>query len=476
MQKSFLISRKTLFWLLATVIFVIPLYMKFPFIRLPKTVISIRLEDFLVLVVVGAWFGHMISTKRVIKIFKSDIVFLLLTFLAVSAFSVFSGVYLTKTIKWTLGSLHLIRRLEYLIFLPLVAYVVNTRVLRQKTVSLMFIVALIANLYGLGQKWLRFPAVSTTNAELSKGKVFFLGIGDRVSATFAGHYDLAVFLMMIICMGVPLFIYLIGKKEILKAGFVGMVTLLSFFVLVLTAARFSFLAAFLGIGIAIILVGNKKYILFLILIFSLIMAYPSQLRNRIWATVKVNLLQSFSSFSGVTSEQQNRGRLNIPTLPLTNNEQAPRSGEIPDIAPGEPTDSVDLGVYRSLAIRTNIEWPRAIRAFIKNPFFGTGFSSLGLATDNDYLRSLGESGIFGLTAFILLLAYVFKILIKTYRNATGFDKYLLTGIIALYVAYLANAIFIDVFEASKNATVFWIIIGLAFSVYNQKQNHANINR
>src|SRR3990167_10675400 len=54
---------------------------------------------------------------------------------------------------------------------------------------------------------------------------------------------------------------------------------------------------------------------------------------------------------------------------------------------------VPVAEDRSFNIRLKAEWPRAIRAFLKNPVLGTGYSSVGLAVDNDYLRSLAESGI-----------------------------------------------------------------------------------
>ena len=59
---------------------------------------------------------------------------------------------------------------------------------------------------------------------------------------------------------------------------------------------------------------------------------------------------------------------------------------------------------RSVSIRLNVEWPRAIRAFSKNPLLGTGYSSITLATDNDFLRLLGEVGLVGALAFFLIFA------------------------------------------------------------------------
>ena len=81
----------------------------------------------------------------------------------------------------------------------------------------------------------------------------------------------------------------------------------------------------------------------------------------------------------------------------------------------------------------NVEWPRAIRALKKNPLLGTGYSSITLATDNDYLRLLGETGVLGFLAFLLigvrlikryLIAYPFK---KLKEVETGFIVGLIGG-------------------------------------------------
>ena len=72
---------------------------------------------------------------------------------------------------------------------------------------------------------------------------------------------------------------------------------------------------------------------------------------------------------------------------------------------------------RSTNIRLNVEWPRAIRAFSKNPLLGTGYSSISLATDNDYLRALGEVGFLGFISFSLIFVKLIEVLIKAYRKS-----------------------------------------------------------
>ena len=124
-------------------------------------------------------------------------------------------------------------------------------------------------------------------------------------------------------------------------------------------------------------------------------------------------------------------------------------------APQAPED-------RSFNIRLKAQWPRAVRAFLKNPVLGTGYSSVGLATDNDYLRSLAESGILGLLAFLLIIIRFFKTSLPHIINfhLTLESIFILSATLALF-SLLLNALFIDVFEASKIALLTWLTLGLA---------------
>ena len=122
--------------------------------------------------------------------------------------------------------------------------------------------------------------------------------------------------------------------------------------------------------------------------------------------------------------------------------------EVPDAL--KPTEVLE---DRSLNIRLKASWPKAIRALYKNPVLGTGFSSVGLAIDNDYLRQLAETGILG----TLALALIYIRLAKSWL----FSKNKFTLVMScVTVGLLANAVFIDIFEASKIAIVFWLLAGV----------------
>ena len=115
----------------------------------------------------------------------------------------------------------------------------------------------------------------------------------------------------------------------------------------------------------------------------------------------------------------------------------------------------------SFTTRFQAEWPRNWKAFVSSPLFGTGYSSLTLATDNDYLRAIGETGLIGLISFLLIFVTLGMFMKKT---ASGVDdeivKAFLFGLVGGIVGLLINAVLIDVFEASKVAEPLWMLLGI----------------
>jgi hypothetical protein len=135
-----------------------------------------------------------------------------------------------------------------------------------------------------------------------------------------------------------------------------------------------------------------------------------------------------------------------------------------------PEVDADVGVARSGEIRFNAEWPRAITAFRRNPLVGSGLGSITLATDNDYLRNLGESGLFGFISFFtIMLFFIFKTLPLLFKKNKTIYNLLSIIFLGGLLTTLANAIFIDVFEASKTAYLFWIMMGLYYKSLIIKQ-------
>jgi len=114
----------------------------------------------------------------------------------------------------------------------------------------------------------------------------------------------------------------------------------------------------------------------------------------------------------------------------------------------------------SFATRLQVEWPRAIKAFIKYPILGKGPSAITEATDNDFLRWLGEFGLFGTLSFLAILFLMAKELFLAIRSSQKDENILLLAVLFSMFGLLINATYIDVFEASKVAYQFWMIMGL----------------
>ena len=122
----------------------------------------------------------------------------------------------------------------------------------------------------------------------------------------------------------------------------------------------------------------------------------------------------------------------------------------------------------SVATRLQVEWPRAIKAFLSYPLFGKGPSSITEATDNDYLRSLGEFGIVGTVLFMFILGKLFFTLFFAAKKGS-LEQLPLAGVLAGFFGLLINATMIDIFEASKVAFIFWMIMGMTIG-YLAKKN------
>ena len=125
----------------------------------------------------------------------------------------------------------------------------------------------------------------------------------------------------------------------------------------------------------------------------------------------------------------------------------------------------------SSAIRFDALWPMAIKGFLRNPLLGSGYSTLNKiqvsdfteaeSTDNDYLRVLGETGILGFVSFFGIIAIVFKIVYqKINKIKSRFFYSFIIGMMGGIMALLINAVYIDVFEASKIAFIFWAMIAI----------------
>lgn len=137
----------------------------------------------------------------------------------------------------------------------------------------------------------------------------------------------------------------------------------------------------------------------------------------------------------------------------------------------------------SMAIRLDTLWPNAIKGFMSDPIFGKGYATLNKenvndftyadSTDNNFLRTLGETGLLGFITFYGCVGVVLYISARAVRDGDYLEKAMGIGVAAGTVGLLINAVYIDVFASSKVALTYWAVAGILLSFY-AIQHHRSI--
>jgi len=480
----------------ALLILAVPLYPKFPLIRIPGSWVSVRLEDFLIAVIFLFWLQTIIPRRH--EFFKNTLNRLFLIYFAIGFLSFLTAVLVTKSVSLNLGFLHTLRRIEYMG----VFFIAVSSVRKPKDLlfyfEVFFLTVFLVFLYGIGQKFFGLPVISTMNVEFAKGLALHYMPGARVNATFAGHYDLGAWLVLLVPIIVATFFTF---KKIWQKLLTLLVFLSSFWLLLASASRISFAAYLVTITLTLWFIKRKAWILpiLIISIFASFFSTPLASRYsqafqvsvgkffrenniRIETTALVELKEKFIQKPTPTPTPTPIPVPQPPAAPPGKKTVPPKPKRyiLPTPTP-TPSASKDKRYFyygggdeappedRSTAIRINVEWPRALRAFAKSPLLGTGFSSITLATDNDYLRSLGEVGLLGFITFTTILGLIFWQGIKIFYSEKKENLWFFTiGILGGMLGFFANAFFIDVFEASKAAITFWLLSGLLVGISRLK--------
>ena len=521
------ISNNFLFVFTIFLLAFIPLYPKIPLLDVVNTWVYVRAEDFIVALAVVIW-TIMLVLKKVSL--RTPLTIPILIFWIIGGLSTFHGVLLIfptlSDVFSNVAFLSYMRRIEYM-FLFFVAFfsIKDKKYINYVVCALATILILIVG-YGMGQKYLGFPAYLTMNEEFAKGIPIQLSELSRVPSTFAGHYDLAAYLVLVIPILTSVFF---AFKNWFMKVFLMVSVILGFALLFMTVSRVSFIVLFLSLVMLLFLQKKRLIILSLLVITFLFLSFFPSLSSRFGNTFKeVTVLVDSETGAAigqirevdssyfkdkivkrymVTLEENQQGTSSailpfslIPPKPILLVEANVPTGE--DLPQGtgyvnlplspilrreskvffEKTNSattsaeaqVFFGDYvikkayaydLSFTTRFQGEWPKTIDAFKRNIFLGSGYASVTLAVDNNYLRILGESGLLGFLSFlsIFLVAglYVQKVLPKV---ESGLTRSFVLGFAAGIFGLMLNAIFIDVFEASKVAFTFWLLMGITLGI------------
>lgn len=248
----------------------IPLYPKIPLGELiPGYIVRFRLEDILI-GIVFAWWGIQVLRRKVP--WKTPFTVFMVAYLVIGLLSNILGVVFTKSIPasslhFGKSMLHWFRYIEYfsLFFLAYTSVRNKKDGFRMLTVIGATVIGIVV--YGYGQKYLYWPVYSTMNREFSKGIRLYLGDFARVQSTFAGHYDLGAYLVIVLPIVLGLFFALRtngikDKREMMlrRSGRVlfGTAWIGGLWLLVLSASRASYGAYVVGISAMIAILMLKR--------------------------------------------------------------------------------------------------------------------------------------------------------------------------------------------------------------------------
>ncbi|NCN45902.1 hypothetical protein GW927_05110, partial [Candidatus Pacearchaeota archaeon] len=230
----------------------IPLYPKIPlFSPIEEYIVRVRLEDIFILITVLIWSVQVLRKKITVhptffKLISGYGIFGLL--------SVLSAMFIIKTVPLEsihIGKtvLHYFRYLEYFSLFFVLHSAIKSKKDVQKVLTILVLTTFAIALYGFGQRYYYWPVYSTMNREFSKGIVLYLTEHARVQSTFAGHYDLAAWLVIVL----PIILTLAfkAKQKAIKiaahlAHWVGL------WLLIESAARSSFAAYIVAITVVVI--------------------------------------------------------------------------------------------------------------------------------------------------------------------------------------------------------------------------------
>ncbi len=517
----------------ATIIFT-ALYPKLPSIQITHTWVYVRLEDFLITAVVVLWLFLLIRKKARIYFPESIpiLIYWLVGFLSLGFSLIFIAPHLANFFP-KIAALQYLRRIEYMILFFVAASTIKSLKDLRDYVAIIAITVFGIVIYGIGQHFYLFfwnlfpsffekypfcfPSFQTGNEEFAKGIPLCLPSDGRTTSTFGGHYDLAAYLVIVI----PILLgMMLSSKKIIHKIMMGVLFLSSVTLLIFTASRSSFITYLVGIVAALIFMKRKILIAPIIIIsIALLLIFSGSTAKR--------FLETFRFISIVTNSQGQVVGMTQASLPenlrnkISKNPivigEAPPTQNLPEGSSyinllQAPTATSVAVVKSSLSqkeaerlqlqfggleistisgtflirkalvydisftTRFQAEWPNAWKAFMRNPPLGSGYSSITLATDGDYVRFLGESGFLGLGSFLFIFL-IFGIYLKQIlpHINSKFAKYFIFGLAGGIIGLFVNAILIDVFEASKVAEPLWILLGIGMGVLKLYQKDLPTN-
>lgn len=472
-------------YILCVLIGVIILVPKMPFIPVPGIYFNIRIEDFVVAFVYALFLLGLLLRK--IKIPKTSLHLPIFIFVFVIALSTLIGIIRDTVVSTTLGILYFMRYVEYIgLFFMMVSSF--RKVNFKKYIGFLVVMYVGVIFYGILVRFNLAPMYRTMNS--GGQKLYFYQL-DFVQSTFGGHYDFGTYIMLSIPLLVSLFI--VSSKKVYKVGLL-LLIIISGYLMYYSYARSSYLGLIVALFFFFMLNKSKLFVIPALEGMRVMWSYFSGKFSKYTYDFNFSLGEKYSLNNILSLWKDKEER--ITEIASTNETTTSVMPTISEVTYQEVTSSgvevtssgksLARGVNNELITNNEIpigeefhisldpsgqirfiRWQEHLDRFRESPLFGNGLSSIGVGADGDYIRWLTEIGLIGFLSFMYVLSKIFLVTWNLYRKIEdGFDKYIFLAFLVGFVGLLVNAIFIDVFEASKIAFYFWFITGLTFGYYH----------
>ena len=419
---------------LCILIVVILIFPKINLFSIPGSRTGIRIDDILVAI----YFVLLLyRIKKGKMTFSKPVKTLLILFFSYFLMNLLSSLLNSASgnVGFVTSLLHVIRKLEYFVFFfaGIDFYKTSAYSGRKSIVKILNVIFWFHVIYSI---------LEYSNIIGSIGDLIGRPATDRIYTTFSGPYEFSAFFAIMACFYI---VRIIKSKSYVSVFFLAICIV----EILISQSRISLLAVFFVFFVAILyyIKDKKKIIQFVsfmgivTIIGICIISYSS---NDVFKRFKQ--LDISSSMSTMLMAWEN-----------ADYKYYQETGS-PKYTQEILVSSSDL----SYVIRIS-KWMTLLKETLKNPIFGLGPSIVGEGMDGNFVRILCESGLFGIIAWIVLLIYIIK---QTYKTNHMFIDFVFFGILSMCVI----AIFIDIFEASKIMSIYWLLFGIAMTLkYETKE-------
>ena len=365
--------------------------------------IVIRSEDILLLIVAFSWLAKTAVNKELGLTLKTPLNRPIIAYIAATAIATLIG-YITGTVRGFGGAFYVLKYVEYFVVYYMVANNLIDRRQAWRLVTAAFLTAVIVSLIGMTM----IPSGQRVSAPF-EGK-------DGEPNTFGGY----LLLLIAVAGGIALETKRL-KTRAIYLGLAGLMTIPFLF----TLSRTSYVGAIPAVGAIAVLTSRRRlmvvgFIILLVASPAIMSLLPEQVTRRVHYTF-----------------EPERGQ---PTV---------RVGQV--------------GLDPSTSARL-ISVQQAFEGFTHRPIFGYGVTGFAFM-DQQFARTLVETGIVGLVTFMALIWALLKAGYTSFRTlAVPEDRGLALGFIAGTVGLLGHALGANTFIIVRIMEPFWFFAAIVVAL------------